>query len=271
MMAYEQGYYRNPPRLDDPILAVRELTADTEQCNWKITLQGGRKVDAIDDILNGFYLAGIEEMLSQGSPTIEDNMAFNLLKATIQELSERRLENLIYGLDWITKKALIEEYAATLEEGLNLCNQFTHIDDEVLGFIGEKSAEGGQETIYNIEAAMDFARDAIPTVNWNDLATVIKTGLRNGPEGSRDYLRCLVAREFPSLLDSVEWEAINFHNATIHLSEPFQFNKTHCGDVLEQSVGTFSEFMQALNRLNQEGSHLVYKPVDDHEKEGAEL
>ena len=84
---------------------------DAESCNWTVLLKDGRKVNALDDILEGFYLSGIEEMLDQGEANEIDLMGFNVIKATLQGLSEGRLEYFIDGLDWVTKKILIDETA----------------------------------------------------------------------------------------------------------------------------------------------------------------
>jgi hypothetical protein len=74
-------------------------------------------------------------------------------------------------------------------------------------------------------------------------------------------------REFQGLLESVEWESINFHNAKIRLDEPFLFNKEMCGDLLEQSTNTFTEFTIALDKLNRERQNIQYTPSIDHEKQ----
>jgi hypothetical protein len=192
-------------------------------------------------------------------------MAFKLVEATLQELGERRLESFIDGIDWITKKALVDEYAAgNPEVGLPIVNQYALIDDAVREYVGEEPEE--TQTTFSWPDSMGFARDAIPWVDWDRLPEKVEKALRSGPEGTREYIRCLVAREFPYLVESIEWESINLYRASIRLDEPFRFNKTMCGDALETATGTFNEFTQALDRLNREGDHMVYTPTDDHEK-----
>lgn len=264
MTAYEKGYYGNPPRLTDPVAAMKDMTVDTEECNWKTQLEGGGNVDALADILEGFYLAGIEKMMDEEAHREADWAAFNLIKATVDGLGERRLEYFIDGLDWVTKKALIDEYSGSLEEGVGICNQYTLLDGDVLQYLGE--TPGDAQTTFSPEDALAFARDAVPWEDWDSLPEKVNRATMRGPEGTREYIRCLVAREFPGMLNSVEWERINFHNATIRLDEPFIFNKQMCGDALEEAAGTFMEFTAALDKLNRTGGHLVYKPVDDHER-----
>ncbi|MCW4049747.1 MAG: proteasome accessory factor PafA2 family protein [Candidatus Bathyarchaeota archaeon] len=269
MTAYEKGYYQDAPKLDDPVASMKEMTTDTEALNWKLTLADGTRVDAVADILEGFYLAGVEEMLSREESTEADRRSFNLIKATVQRLQERSLEYFIDGLDWVTKKTLIDEYAeGDIEEGLGICNQYTLLDETVLRYIGETVEV--DETTFSLDDSMEFARDAIPFENWDALTGKVKHALHNGPEGTREYIRCLAAREFPGLLKSIEWESINFHNASIRLDEPFIFNKQMCGDVLEKATGTFTEFTKALDKLNQRGDHMMYAPSDDHEKHDTE-
>jgi len=169
MTAYEDGFYKNPPKLKDPIKAIKELSQDTEKCEWKVELKNGKKVDALADIMEGFYVAGIEELLSQRNTTLDDKMAFNIIHETLQLLGERRLEYFIDGIDWITKKALIEEFAqGNLDEALGICNQFSLIDETVLKYING-GLENSNVTTFNLEKAIEFARDAIPIVDWDNL------------------------------------------------------------------------------------------------------
>jgi proteasome accessory factor A len=269
MTAYERGYLDDPPRLADPVDAVKRLTMDTEQCSWRVALEGGAEVDAIADVMEGFYLAGIEEMMSEGEPSEGDRMAFKLVEATLQGLGERRLELFIDGIDWITKKALVDEYAeGDPGEGLAVVNQYALIDGAILEYIGEEPGE--THTTFSWADSLGFAKDAIPWEGWDALTEKVETALRSGPEGTREYIRCLVAREFPFLVESIEWERINLYRASIRLDEPFRFNKKMCGDALETATGTFHEFTQALDRLNREGGHLVYTSTDDHEKRDTE-
>jgi len=175
----------------------------------------------------------------------------------------------IDGIDWVTKKALIEEYSGALEEGVGICNQYTLLDGEVLQYLGE--APEDTQTTFSLDDSLAFARDAAPWEDWDSLPEKVTRATMSGPEGTREYIRCLVAREFPGMLSSVEWERINFHNATIRLDEPFIFNKQMCGDALEEAAGTFMEFTAALDKLNRTGGHLVFKPVDDHERRDREV
>jgi hypothetical protein len=266
MMAYEEGFLRNPPVLEDPISAIKEVSGDTEACEWKITMQGGKKVDPIAEILEGFYLAGVEEMISSGDPSPVDRLAFKFLDATVQVLNERRLEYLLDGIDWITKKMIIEEYASNdLNDALGICNQYALIDGTVLGYLGEDLNDDEKGTTFNLERSIEFARDAIPTVDWGSLTILIRKALKRGPEDTREYIRCLAAREFPFLLNSVEWEIINFHSASINLEEPFKFNKTMCGEVLEASTENLASFLQAVAQIEVHGESVLHVPSKDHE------
>jgi hypothetical protein len=266
MMAYEGGFLKNPPRLADPVRDIKEISGDAEECNWRVTLDGGGKVDALSEIMEGFYLAGIEEMMDEGEPNQVDRMGFNLIEATLQALGERRLENFLDGLDWVTKKALIDEHAPNdLEEALGICNQYTLLDGGVLRYLEDADIPGEVYTTFNLDGSMEFARDAIPIVQWDALHSQIGHALEHGPESTREYLRCLAAREFPFLLDSIEWESVNFYNASIVLNEPFKFSKEACGDRLERATSNLASFLQAISQVESEGEPIVYAPVDDHE------
>jgi proteasome accessory factor A len=266
MTAYEGGYLGNPPKLVDPLNEIKGISLDTESCDWKVTLESGGRVDALADIMEGHYLAGIEKMLEESEASEEDRMGFNLLKAVLQSLGERRLEYFIDGLDWVTKKALIDEYApGDIEEALGICNQYTLLDDAVLGFIGEPVEPDLIQTTFDLEASLEFARDAIPIVDWGSLSEKVKRALTHGPLGSREYLRGLVAREFPFMVERIEWERITFPNAIILLDEPFSFSKELCGEHLEEATTNFSTFLHAVNKLSPKEDRIVRAPVDDHE------
>jgi hypothetical protein len=164
----------------------------------------------------------------------------------------------------VTKKALIDEYAdGDIVTGVALCNQFTLLDDAVLEYIGEKPDPENVQTTFSPSDSIVFASDAIPWEDWDSYTALVKKGLVKGPEGSREYLRCLVLREFPGLLKSIEWESINFQNFMIRLDEPFMYSKEMCGDVLEKATKTFNEFSKALNSLDREKAQLLYAPQDD--------
>jgi hypothetical protein len=266
MMAYEGGFLKDPPRLSDPVKDVKEISGDAEDCDWRVTLSNGRRVDALSEIMEGFYLSGIEEMMSQEEPDRVDRMGFNLIEATLQSLGERRLEYFIDGLDWVTKRALIDEHApGDMEEALGICNQYTLLDGGVLGYLGNADVSDEVFTTFSLDRSLEFARDAIPIVDWENLGTQIGRALKTGPEDTREYLRCIAAREFPFLLDSIEWESVNFYNASVVLDEPFKFSKEACGDHLERATGNLATFLQAISRVEAEGEPIVYTPVDDHE------
>ena len=266
MTAYDGGYLKNPPRLADPVNAIKEVSADVDSCNWKVSLEEGGKVDAIFDIMEGYYLAAVEEMMDDGSSTDVDRMGFNLIKATLGGLGERRLEYFVDGLDWVTKKALIDEYApGDIEEALGICNQYTLLDEAVLGFIGEPMDQELVQTTFDLEASLEFAGDAIPIVDWGSLGGLVKDALTQGPVGSREYLRGLVAWEFPFMVERIEWERITFPNATIHLDEPFAFSKEACRDTLEEATTNLSTFLHAVNRLSPKEDRPIRTPADDHE------
>lgn len=252
LMAYDKGFLTNVPKIADPVDAIKAISADTEECNWRVSLEDGRRVDVITEVLEGFYLAGIEEMMDEGDPDPVDQMGFNLIEATLQGLSERRLEYFLDGLDWVTKKMLIEEYASNnLEDALGICNQYSLIDQSVLGYLGEDMDPSECQTAFSLQRSLEFARDAIPLVDWDVLGQLVSRALRQGPEGTREYVRCLVAREFPLYVESIGWGRIKFPNAVIMLEEPFKFNREQCGGLLEEATSTFAEFIRAIHKIER--------------------
>jgi hypothetical protein len=267
MTAYEGGFLKSPPEMADPVGFIKEISSDTEGCDWKVSLKDGRRVDALADIMEGFYLAGIEEMMAYGDPSKVDRMGFNLIESTLRVLGEGRLECFLDGLDWVTKKMMIEEYApGDLEDALGICNQYALIDGAVLKYLGEPVDPDDCLTTFSYEGGLEFARDAIPVVDWDSFSGLVGRALRHGPEGTREYLRCLVAREFPLLVESIEWERITFPSATIQLEEPFKFNREMCGNLLEKSVENFDTFRRAISSIDRAGSAVKPAPIEDHER-----
>jgi len=252
LIAYEKGYLRNAPKIANPVESINSISVDTEEFDWRVSLENGRKVDMIAEILEGFYLAGIEEMMEESDPNSVDRMGFNLIKATLHVLSERRLEYFIDGLDWVTKKTLIDEYAPNnVEDAMGICNQYSLIDQSVLEYLGEKIDPSERQTTFSLEGALEFACESIPLVNWGELGQLVRRTLKNGPEGTREYIRCLVAREFPLYVESIGWGKIRFPNTMILLEEPFKFNKEQCGDQLERSIDTFDSFIRAIHKIEK--------------------
>jgi hypothetical protein len=269
MTAYERGYLKNPPILSDPVASMRKITLETETLDWELKLKDGSSADAIRDIMIGHYLTGIERMLDNEETTNEDFNSFRLLEETLNAFEARKLEYFVHGIDWVTKKTFINEYANDDSEiGVTLCNQFTLLDDTVLEYIDEMPKSS--DTIYNYEESLKFVEDAVPWEDWERLPEMVDYALKNGPNGTREYIRCLMVKEFQGLLDSIEWESINLFNSRISLDEPFIFNKAMCGDLLEGSTGTFADFSSALDKLNREKQYISYTPSYDHEKEEVE-
>ena len=171
------------------------------------------------------------------------------------------------GLDWVTKKALVDEYAeGSVEDAMGVCNQFSLIDGTVQAYIGEP-VSGEAVTAFSWEDGLDFARSAVPWEDWDSLESRVSHALRNSPEGSREYIRGLVAREFPNLVESIEWERIRLYNIAINLGEPFRFNRAMCGDRLEEATRTFTTFTTALREIEKSEDLVIYAPSLDHEKE----
>jgi proteasome accessory factor A len=233
--ALERGLLEDAPQISDPLNAVKELSVDTEGCNWKIELKDGRKVDAVSEILEGFYLAKIEEMLSREEVSLYDKVALNTLKGTIQKLNERDLECLVDGIDWITKKALVEEYGATEVESLGICNEYSLIDKSVLFYLGEKVNFDECDCRFIPTDSLAFIKDAVPTLNWDGLNEKIRYALLHGPEDTREYFRSSILNKFPGAAYKITWWKVFFDKGIVHLSDPFKLNKQECGEIVEKA------------------------------------
>jgi proteasome accessory factor A len=170
MAAFEKGYLQDPPILRDPLGDMKQLSLDLE-LDWKVTLLDGRRVDAVKDILIGYYLKRIETMLEREKACDEDWTAFTRLSQLLGVVAERDLSRLAYCLDWVTKFGLVQACEDT-NEGLAACNQFCLIDGSILNYTGEKDPTQGDslfEPKESISKMLNWVPEATPEKIQDDV------------------------------------------------------------------------------------------------------
>ncbi|MFQ6084701.1 MAG: proteasome accessory factor PafA2 family protein [Candidatus Bathyarchaeia archaeon] len=248
MCAFERGLLDDAPRLRDPLNSAMEVSLDTEDYNWRVELADGRRVDCVSEILDGFYLAKIEEMVSQEEASAQDKMALDILKATVQKLSERSLEYLFNGIDWITKKLLVVEYEpSTTMEAIGLCNEFSLVDDCVEFYVGKGVNFDECDSRFDPRESLAFAKDAAPIPDWDRLIDRIQTGLTEGPSDTREYFRSSVLKKFPNDIRKISWWKVYFEGEVIELPEPFDLNKQESRELVEKASSA-GELLTELGR-----------------------
>jgi proteasome accessory factor A len=229
--ALERGLLSDAPKISDPLLAIRDLSKDTQACEWKVKLKGGKKADALE--IFGFYLGKIEQMLSD-SASEKDKLAFGIIKGTHEKLRQRSLECLVDGLDWVTKKELLEiEQPRSGEEALALMNQYSMIDETTLFYLGKKVNFKASSCYFDPRESLTFVRDAIPRVNWAELQKKISLAMLNPPPNTRDYFKCKVLRKFKHEVKQVSWGKIGFKNFIFNLAEPFMLSKEESEELIK--------------------------------------
>jgi hypothetical protein len=257
--AYEKGYLKRVPRVAG-WEQIKVLSKDTAECRWQVELKGGQKVDAVADILEGTYLAAIEDMLThEGELSKADKIGFNVLKATLKELGQRtHEESLYYGLDWVTKKSVIEDKLTDGQPcdkcGRDSCThkalvaswQYTLIDRGVLHYLDKTVDWELCDCLFDPRDSLEFVRQNIPWERWDRLSRRVTHALTHAPDDTRDWFASEVLKRFPVRYST--WGKLYFDEGIIHLDEPFMLTREEFGDRLRQ-VDSVSQLLAEVKRL----------------------
>ena len=234
MAAFQRGLLDDPPQLAQPLPAARQLSLSWDPSKWKVQLDDGRTVDALRDILGGFYLEKIAQLVAQeGSPS--DRAVVELLSKVITQLATGDFDSLVHGLDWVTKLALLEEYGAHGEEALLVCNQFSLIDEAVRWYLGEEIDLETCDSLHDARASFDYAESRLPDNTGAHLQKSIATAMLNGPIDTREYLRCAILRKFGREVLQISWEKIYFHGGVICLPDCFRWGERESEQIVQRA------------------------------------
>ena len=190
--AFEKGYLKDGPILRDPLGDLRRLSMDMG-LDWKVKLIDGGMVDAVDDILIGYYLKKIEEMLEGEKASNEDWAALELLSAFLSEVAERDLGRLVYCLDWVTKLSLIQA-CDNEKEGLAVCNQFCLIDDSILSYMGNNDSLQG-DSLFEPNESMSKIAEWVSEATPQSIRHAVREGCSKPPSSTREAKRVQVLME----------------------------------------------------------------------------
>jgi len=250
--AFESGFLDDAPEIDDPVRAFKKISADTQECEWKIKLKNGEMTDAVS-ILR-FYLEGIEKMYEEKGEEEGkwDEMGRRSLKEVIEKLEARRVEEYVDGIDWVTKLALLVNYEPkSASEGISICNQYALLDESVLYCIvdGEESTKGS--CLCNPKESLAFAKKELPQVDWSSLPDRVKYALSNAPERTREFFKVEMLKRYGSHVRSVSWSTMVLNEAKIILDEPFMLTKEEIGAEMIEGR-EIEEVLSAAKRLYPE-------------------
>ncbi|MBL7117555.1 MAG: proteasome accessory factor PafA2 family protein [Candidatus Syntrophoarchaeum sp.] len=250
--AFESGFLDDAPEIDDPVRAFKKISADTQECEWKIKLKNGEMTDAVS-ILR-FYLEGIEKMYEEKGEEEGkwDEMGRRSLKEVIEKLEARRVEEYVDGIDWVTKLALLVNYEPkSASEGISICNQYALLDESVLYCIvdGEESTKGS--CLCNPKESLAFAKKELPQVDWSSLSDRVKYALSNAPERTREFFKVEMLKRYGSHVRSVSWSTMVLNEAKIILDEPFMLTKEEIGAEMIEGR-EIEEVLSAAKRLYPE-------------------
>ncbi len=184
--AFERGYLQDAPKIQDPLRELVRISMDTG-LNWKVNLLNGQVVDAVEDILIGYYLKRIETMLDREKAPDEDWVALNLLSQFLRVVCQRDLTKLVYCLDWATKLFLTEACDSS-REGLSACNQFCLIDSSILKYKGEDT-DGSGDSLFDPDASILTFVKWVPEMTPEGLKDAVKMGLSSPPLHTRETKR----------------------------------------------------------------------------------
>ncbi len=224
--AFESGFLDDAPEIEDPVRAFKEISLDTQECEWKIKLKSGRRTDAVSILL--FYLEAIEKMYEEMGE--EEGKWAEIgrrgLKEMIEKLEARKLENYVDGIDWVTKLALLVNYEPkSASEGISICNQYALLDESVLYYLREEEESLKGSCLFNPKESLTFAKRELPQVDWSSLSGRVKYALSNAPEQTREFFKAELLKRYESHVKSVSWSTMVLNEAKIMLDEPFMLNK----------------------------------------------
>ena len=228
--AFESGYLDDAPEIEDPVSAFKKISADTQECEWKIKLKNGERTDAVSILL--FYFEAIEKMYEKmGEEEGKwDEIGKRGLKEVIEKLEARRVEEYVDGIDWVTKLALLVNYEPkSASEGISICNQYALLDESVLYYTGDGEESTKGSCLFNPKESLAFAKKELPEVDWSSLSNRVKYGLSNAPEQTREFFKVEMLRRYGSHVRSVSWSTMVLDEAKIMLDEPFMLNKEEIG------------------------------------------
>ncbi len=228
--AFELGYVDDAPEIEDPVRTFKRISADTQECEWKIKLKNGESTDAVSILL--FYLEAIEKMYREMGE--EEGKWAEIgkrgLKEVIEKLEARRVEEYVDGIDWVTKLALLANYEPkSASEGISICNQHALLDESVLYYAGDGEESTKGKCLFNPRDSRAFAKKELPEVDWRALSDRVEYGLGNAPEQTREFFKAEMLRRYGSHVRSVSWSTMVLDEAKIMLDEPFMLNKEEIG------------------------------------------
>jgi hypothetical protein len=249
--AFELGFLDDAPEIDDPVRAFKKISADTQECEWKIKLKNEEMTDAVS-ILR-FYLEGIEKMYEEmGEEGKWDEIGKRSLEEVIEKLEARRVEEYVDGIDWVTKLALLVNYEPkSAFEGISICNQYALLDESVLYYIVDEEESTKGSCLFNPKESLAFAKKELPQVDWSSLSDRVKYALDNAPEHTRDFFKVEMLKGYGSHVRSVSWSTMVLNEAKIILDEPFILNKEEMGAEMKEGR-EIAEVLSAAKRLYPE-------------------
>jgi len=256
--AFELGYLDDAPEIEDPVGTFKRISADTQDCDWRINLKNGEKTDAVGILW--FYLSKIEEMLTSsetaGAEMNEDedreeqkweSIGLKAFEEMLDLFSERRVEEFVDGIDWVTKLALLVNYKPRkISEGIHICNQFALLDESVLFYVNDGKERMESKCLFSPKESLSFARKKLHEVAWHRLFDRVRYALRNAPEDTRDFFRAEMLKHFSAHVRGVSWSTLILENAKIILDEPLMLNRREIGDISEYEL---SEILSEAKRL----------------------
>lgn len=218
--AFEKGYLQDAPILQDPLRDLKHISIDLG-FEWRVKLIDGQTVDAVKDILIGYYLKKIETMLDREKAPVEDWTAFERLSKLIKVIGERNLNPLVYGLDWVTKLFLIEA-CENSKEGLAACNQFCLTDESILKYTGEKVDSLG-DSLFEPDESISVLVKWISEITSEGIKRAVREGIFNPPPLTRERKRIQVLTEKSEANFEASWAfVVDEEGAERQFPEPLE-------------------------------------------------
>jgi len=200
---------------------MRDVSLDSDRCDWLVELTNGTLVDVVRDILQGYYLGVIRELVaSEGDE--RDELAYQTLEWTVEQLADRNLSELAWGIDWVTKRQLLADYEAAGDRGLLVCNQYAFVDGQIRQYVEAGTLAGEQESLFDLHLALEFTASHL-TEGVDLSASSISDALSRPPVGTRESLRAHLIRVHEKEIVAANWEKLYFSDGSfLTLPDPTQ-------------------------------------------------
>ena len=233
--AFEAGLLESAPEIEDPVRTFKMISADTQECEWKIKLKTGEVTDAVS-ILK-FYLDAMEKVSREHGGDEWEESGLKCMGRLLDRFEARRIEDYVDGIDWVTKLALLVNYEPkSASEGVSICNQYALLDENLGFYLKDRDTKIKGASLFNPKESLAFAERELPGVDMHSYTARVRRALFNAPEQTREFFKAEMMKRHRAHVRSLSWSTMVLNEAKILLDEPFMLCKDEIGSCEAKDV-----------------------------------